>query len=260
LPALWVSSQQVGECDALVRFFTPNLGAVTAKARGLLKPASKLAAALKPADELSISLAGKQTTKTLTGTSTVQEHSSWRTDLHYLALVWFMCEADYVGSGPPQLNEQIFQLTVNLLRSRPQPEALAGGASVFAIRLLTLHGLMPDLDHCVVDHCALNPGEPAFFLPNGEGFVSLGAYNRQFARSRAALLQLSAGRLARWRQLQRAPLLSYHSVQADIEDAAILCALLTRQLSNLANQPLESMKFLRRQWKLPRLSELMTAG
>jgi recombinational DNA repair protein (RecF pathway) len=257
VPALWVSSTQLGEADALVRFFTPTEGGVVAKARGLLKAGSKLAPALKPADELSIALAGRARTKTLAGARCTQDHSYWRDNLHRLALVWFMTESAYVGSGTPQLNEQVFQLTVNLLRTLPRDEDLYGAASVFAIRQLSLHGLLPDLDHCCIEHSGLASSEPAFLLPSGEGLVGLAAYNKQYARGRAGLLRLDAARLLRWRSLQRAPLLEYPRSQANLTDAAVLCRLLATQLSNLGNQPLETFKFLKQQWRLPGLGELM---
>ncbi len=255
--ALWVSSQQVGESDALVRFFSPQDGALLAKARGLLKSGSRMAPALKPADELSISLAGVARTKTLAGAHTVHDHSYWRDDLNRLALVWFMTECAYVGSATQQLNESVYQLTVNLLRSNPAGDALYGAAAVFAVRQLSLHGLLLDLDHCCVDHTGLPPSEPAFLLPSGEGLIGLGAYNKQYARSQAGLLRIPAERLRSWRMLQRLPLLEYPTVQVDKRDAALLCSLLASQLSNLGNHPVETLKFLRMQWQLPTMSELI---
>jgi recombinational DNA repair protein (RecF pathway) len=258
-PALWVSTQQVGESDALVRFFTPGHGALLAKARGLFKPGSKMAPNLKAADELSIALAGSRGTRTLAGILATQGHAFWRDDLSRLALVWFMTECAYIGSGPQQLNEQVYQLTANLLRTRPEAADLHSAASVFAIRLLTLHGLMADLDHSIVTHAPLSTNEPVFLLPSGEGLIDLASYNQQYARGRAGLLQLSAERHARWRSLQRQPLLDYPQSNADSSDTAILCSLLARHLSNLGNQPLETMKFLKKQWRLPSLGELMRA-
>jgi len=241
----------------LVRFFTAHEGALLAKARGLLKHGSKMAPALKPGDELSISLAGVRGTKTLAGVGKLRDHSFWRADLNRLALVWFMTECAYVGSGPPQLNEHAYQLTANLLRTEPAGEQTYSAAAVFAIRLLTLHGLMADLDHSHVDHSQLMPSEPAFMPPSGEGLIDLASYNRQYARGRAGLLRLSAERLARWRFLQRSPLLEYTRGQSDVVDVAILCRLLTLHLSNLGNHPIETMKFLQQQWQLPSLAELM---
>jgi recombinational DNA repair protein (RecF pathway) len=256
-PALWVSSQQVGESDALVRFFTPQDGAVLAKARGLLKPGSKMAPTLKSADELSIGLAGIRGTKTLAGVSTTRDHNYWRTDLNRLALVWFMTECAYVGSGPPQLNESVYQLTANLLRTAPEGDQIFGAAAVFAIRLLTLHGLMADLEHSSVDQSVITSGAPSFMLPSGEGLIDLATYNNQYARGRAGLLRLSPARLARWRMLQRRPLLEYASSRSDRIDASALCTLLARQISNMGNHPIESMKFLKKQWKLPSMAEML---
>jgi recombinational DNA repair protein (RecF pathway) len=254
-PALWVSSKQVGESDALVRFFTPHEGALTTKARGLLKPGSKLAPVLKPADELSIAVAGVRGIGTLAGALCTREHAFWRADLSRLALVWFMTEALYVGSGTPQLNASSFQLTANLLRTVPAVEAIYGAGAVFATRMLMLHGLMADLELCIVDHNPLPAGAPCFLLPSGEGLVGLAAYNRQYARGRAGLIRMSPDRLARWRNLQHCPLLEYPAARADRIDAALLCTLLARHLSHLANQPLETMRFLKKQWRLPGISE-----
>jgi len=240
-----------------VRFFTPHDGAVLAKARGLLKPGSKMAPALKPADELSISLVGVRSTKTLAGVRTAHAHGPWRDDLSWLALVWFMTESAYIGSGSPQSNEHVYQLIANLLRTQPNADEVYGAAAVFAIRLLSLHGLMADLEHSIVDHGVIPSGEPAFLLPSGEGLIGLAAYNAQYARGRAGLLRLPSERLARWRLLQRGPLLEYAKAGADRNDAAILCTILARHLANLGNHPIETMKFLKKQWQLPSMAELM---
>ena len=228
-----------------------------AKARGLFKSSSKMAAALKPADELSIALAGTRGTKTLAGVRTTRSHEHWRSDLNRLSLVWFMTECAFVGSGPPQLNSHIYQLTANLLRSKPEGEETYSTAAVFAIRLLTLHGLMADLDRSLVDQSVLEPGQPAFLLPSGEGLIDLANYNRQYARGRAGLLKLSAVRLARWKLLQRRPLIDYAAARADLIDVAILCTLLTQHLGNLGNHPVGTMKFLKKQWKLPSIAQLI---
>jgi hypothetical protein len=51
--------------------------------------------------------------------------------------------------------------------------------------------------------------------------------------------------------------MDYPFAGADVIDAAILCRLLARHLSNLGNHPIETMRFLKKQWKLPTLAETM---
>jgi recombinational DNA repair protein (RecF pathway) len=258
LPALHVATVPVGESDALVQLFCPGEGAVHVKARGLQKPQAKLAGALKPADELAVTLAATRgTSRILTGVSTSHAHPHWRADLGRLAFVWYMAECAFVGSGPPQLNDSVYQLAVNLLRTTPTADELPGAASAFALKLLALHGLLPDLEHCVVDACVLPAGQPAFLLPSGEGLIGREAYNRSYARGSVGLTRLDAARLTRWRRLLHGPLLEYGRLGADMRDVALLCGQLTRQLANLANRPIGSMEFLSKQWKLPSQRELL---
>ena len=120
LPALWVSTVKIGESDALVNFFALPDGAVTAKARGLSKETSKLAQQLKSADELKITLtSGRGQLPILTGAVLHRAHPEWQADLNLLALAWFFAECAFIGSGPEELNADVFQLIVNLLRDVP---------------------------------------------------------------------------------------------------------------------------------------------
>lgn len=256
--AVLVSIIPQGESDALVRFFAEGPGALVTRARGLRKPASKLAPRLKPADELEIRLAsGRGGMFMLIGAAAGHQHPGWRDDLSLLALYWFMAECLYVGSADEQVNADMYRLLCNLLRSSPAAEERGGAAGVFCLKLLNLHGLLADLAHCALDGHALTADEPVHLLPRAEGVVGRQAYNQQYARSGGGMVRLEPARRLRWQQLLRGALLDYPAAQADERDAALLAQLTARALGSTAATSVRSLSFLLEQWQLPTLEDLL---
>ncbi|MBN2082921.1 DNA repair protein RecO [bacterium] len=258
IPAILAGISTTGEADALVRLFSPVVGAVQTRARGLSKPASKLAARLIPAAELRIRLAGHGTVPVLTGVETDQDHPQWRSSLDLLALYWFMAECAYVGSGESEINSDVYRLVANLLRHEAGASRLAA-AAVFALKLLRLHGLLPDLDHCALDGHRLGADEPAHLLPNGEGVIGREAYNRHYARTGGGLVRVNADHLERWRRLLSGPLLAYGEQAVDPTDAALLIHHCARAVGDIAAGAIRSAEFLRRQWALPEIGEILNS-
>jgi recombinational DNA repair protein (RecF pathway) len=255
-PALWVSTRPRSEADAFVQFFTAE-GALSASAKGLLKPASKLAPLLKPGDELTLELArSRGPLPVLTGVLRLRAHPAWQQSLNHTALCWFMTECAYISAGDPDLNAALYQLVVNLLRSEPQAVHLPSAAVVFCLRLLALHGVMLNLGQCALSGGALELTEPAHLLPNGEGLVGRAAFNEHYARTGGGMPRLDPSRRQRWRSLARLPLLDYPSADADATDCALLVHLVEQQVANPAAQTLGSAAFLKQQWRLPAWPEL----
>ena len=258
-PALFASTSPLGEADALVRFFACPDGDMLLKARGLRRSTAKLAQLLQPGDELAVRQArGRAQTGVLTGVIVHRGHPAWRASIRLLALYWFFIESALTGSGAPPLNEQVYQLLVNLLRSEPAGETAEYGAlCAFCLKLFTLHGLLPSLAHCAIDGHVLLPDEPVHLLPNGEGLVGRAAYNSRYARSGGGLLRMEARRLARWQRLQHGALLDYAVAGADGWDAAVLLHHAAQRLSDLAAKPLPAAGFLRGSWKLAGIEQLL---
>lgn len=261
IPALLASTSPLNESDALLRFFSPREGQFSLRARGLLKAASKLAPLLKPGDELLVRRAVSRARElqgsaaggggVLIGVSIQRAHDLWRADLDHSALLWWMLECCLTASGAPQQNAELYQLTVNLLRSAPSGrDDLYACASAFALKLLLVVGLAPDLAHCSLDGHPLENDEPAFLLPSGEGLVGRDEFNARYAKTGAVLPRLNPIRRRRWLHLLHGALLEYVHSGADAEDAGLLVQIATQQLADLAHRRLESADFLRAQWKL----------
>jgi DNA repair protein RecO len=255
-PALWASTFPRNEADAIVRFFTPA-GTVSASAKGLLKPASKLAPMLKPGDELTLDLTqGRTPLPVLAGVSRTRAHPLWQQSLQHTALCWFITECACTSAGDSELNAALYQLAVNLLRSEPAPAALPSAAAVFCLRLLGLHGVLLNLGECALSGAPLQPDEPAHLLPSGEGLLGREAYNTHYARSGGGMPRLDPAQRTRWRTLVRLPLLEYAQVVATPADCALLVHVVEQQVAGPAGQALGSSAFLKQQWKLPGWTEL----
>ena len=248
------------DVDTLVRCITPNQGSVTFLARGLRKANSKLASALQPADELELSShAGKGGMQLLVGVHATKQHAVWRKSLDLTALYWFMAECAWLASGDEESNKLTYQLTVNLLRNPPETESRHSALCVFVLKLLGLHGLLPDLAVCLRDGHELAKGETLHLSSSSEGLVGLEAYNKYYAPSGATLLRLEAARVPRWRKLAGSPLLEYATAESDEFDAAVLLQIAARLLGDTAGHAVKSAEFLRQQWKLNDWGELMKA-
>ena len=242
----------------LVRLFADAEGAVVAKAPGLQKAGSKLAHTLKPADVLRIRLTGgRAATRVLTGVDVECSQPRWREELELLALYWFMTECAFVGSGSGALNAAVFALLKQLLARPPEAGEQYRVGTAFSLRLLRLHGLLPDLAHCAVDSHAIDADEPVFLLPNGEGVVGRSVYNRHYARTGGGLLRVGPARLARWLALSQSETPSLEQVDADATDAAVTVNLATQRISEEAGRPVGSAQFLAQQWRLPTLRQLL---
>ncbi|MCC7476838.1 recombination protein O N-terminal domain-containing protein [bacterium] len=260
LPALWVASFPINESDALLRFFAAQEGSLSIKARGILKASSKLAPFLQSGDELLIRSAAARSAqaagaahgalRVLTGLSVAHGHPVWRSGLDHSALWWWMLDCCCAASAAPLQNSEMFQLLVNLLRSEPAAAALPACACVFSLKLLAIHGLLPDFSSCAVDGHRLAPDEPAFLLPSGEGLIGRDVFNARYARSAAELPRIDAPRRLRWQRLLHGALLDYPAARVDAVDAALLIRLATQHIGDLSQQRLETAEFLARQWKL----------
>lgn len=255
--AIWVSTQFVGENDALIQFFSLERGAFRAKARGLKKATSKLAPHLQSADELLVSLAwGHSANPVLTGIKLHKDHSHWRANLETTALAWLMGECGVVASTQQEEDAKAFRLVANLLRSDPSPEQLPSCAVVFLLKFLQLHGWLGSLGHCSISGEPLSAGEPVHLLLNGEGLIGREGYNRHFSGQSAGVVRLSPSRLARWRSLLTGKLMGYQRETADLADVTLALHVTKTMLENATNQRVGSAKFLEQQWKLPSTGEL----
>ena len=258
LHAVWVNTVPRNEADALVRFLTPE-GALTTSARGMLKPSSKLAPLVKPGDELSLTLVhGRGSMPVLAGVVLARGHPAWQLNLDSTALCWTMTEYAALSTGDDELNQSLFQLVVNLLRSEPEPRQLPGAFAVYSLRLLSLHGVMLDLVHCAYTGAAFTPDEPVHLLPTGDGLIGREAYNANYARHGGGMPRISPQRLAGWQRLSRQPLLDYRTVPVDTTDCALLLHLLEQQIARPAGMRPGSGSFIRRQWALLDWKELCT--
>jgi recombinational DNA repair protein (RecF pathway) len=241
-----------------VRLYSPEHGAVQLLARGLRKPGSKLAGQLKPGAELVFSSSPVRAgAPILTALSCRREHRRWQTELRLLALYWFMLECAWLASADDPGNADAYRLIVNLLRSEPQAEKFHSLASIFCLRFLGIHGLLPDLYH---DEDSDEPlhGD-CYCRPSFEGLLDAQRI-ASLSQPLSGLLHISVERLDRWRRLQGRPLLEYPEANCDAQDAAMLVSFARSQLASVAGSALRSAEFLLQQWKLASLREIMQRG
>jgi DNA repair protein RecO (recombination protein O) len=192
--------------ERVVVFYTRERGKVEARASGVGRPGSKLAAAIEPLTLSRLQLAEGRELDRLTQCEVLESHFSLRNDLERLALASYAAELVARTTEPGEADPETFDAlaqTLAALQATGQPELVTWA---FVLRYLCLHGLAPALNCCTTCGCDLtgtteySPGQGGCLCQAcrqlGEGGLEVTAQVRAVL---AALLRLPADRVERLR-------------------------------------------------------------
>ena len=160
------------ESDKILTILTETEGKITAKARGVARTRSKLAAATQLLTFSELTLFGNRGKWTVNEAATVEQFRGLRGDLERLSLGSYIAELLEAVSNEDVPEPEILQLGLNTLY------ALAGGLcpqkqikAAFELRLMCLAGYTPDIDACA--GCGRSDMESARLFPeHGELFCA----------------------------------------------------------------------------------------
>jgi DNA repair protein RecO (recombination protein O) len=152
--AIVLRSIRYGEADRILHLYTPNLGRLSAIAKGVRRSRSRFGARLEPFFRIDAILhEGRGDLHTVTGVDTVDPHAGLRETAAALDAAARACDAvaRLFETGDP--HPEVFILLANelsLLASGPAADgpALVANALAFRLKLLLAAGIVPQLGSC----------------------------------------------------------------------------------------------------------------
>ena len=171
--AIILRQRKLGEADRILTLYTPTLGKIDAKAKGVRKTTSRLSGHLQPLNRCVLQLAQGHTADVITGVETLASFRSLREDLNRLSRGLYAAEltdrmtVEHVHSFP------IFRLMIDTLERLDRGSDGDTALRYFEMRLLDQSGFRPELGRCVSCARELEPGDH-FFAPVAGGVVCRG--------------------------------------------------------------------------------------
>ncbi len=232
-----LSAHKFGETGRVVHFFTAEYGKIEAIAQGIGKPGSKLAAAIEPLTISHLHLAKGRQLDRLTQAEVLESFLPLRQDLRRLAYASLLLEMTdlltEVGAPVPGLFEEL----------KAALEALTQGADVdlavaaYALRLLRLQGIAPELYICAECGAALQGG--ALYAPAAGGFLC-----RQCSPETQGLLSVQETTLQVLRTLITIPWTDIFHLRMTSQAQREMRQIIHSHLRYQLGMPLKSLKFL----------------
>lgn len=197
--AIILRSRKLGEADRVLTLFTPTLGKIEAKARGVRKTTSRLSGHLQPLMRGMLSLARGHSLDVVTGVETLEAFRPLREDLDLLSRALYVAEITDRMTAEAVHNYPTYRYlleTLQRLQNAPDPDA---ALRYFEMKLLDQAGFRPEIERCVACESALEPVDN-FFVP-----VAGGAVCRGCVAGMAGPRVLTVNALKVLRLLQRGP-------------------------------------------------------
>lgn len=188
--AIILRQRKLGEADRILTLYTPALGKMDAKGKGVRKTMSRLSGHLQPLNRVVVQLAQGHAADVITGVETLDSFRHLREDLDLLSRGLYIAELtdritpEHVHAFPTYrlLFDTLQRLDVGVRSGQgPFPTGQDGALShdsdralrFFEMRLLDQSGYRPQLDHCVACLRELEPVDN-FFAPVAGGVVCRG--------------------------------------------------------------------------------------
>ena len=149
--AIVLRSIRYGEADRVLHLYTPNLGRVSAIAKGARRARSRFGARLEPFFQIDAILhEGRGDLHTVTGVDTINPHAGLREAADRLDAAARACDAVARLFETDDPHPEVYALLANELALLARGGAGAGSANALAFRLklLLAAGIVPQLGSC----------------------------------------------------------------------------------------------------------------
>lgn len=224
-----------GEHGVLLTLYTPDEGKVSAIAKGVHRPASKLAGHLEPLLHVRLLMAKGRNLDIVTQAQVIHSFSVLRDDLYRTAAAWYAVELVDRMSESRQENRLLYELLLGLLNrldGATSPDVLL---RFFEMRLLAYLGYRPALWRCAQCGSPAEGGTALFSPGNG------GVHCSECAPGTPDLVRLSgealgllrffqAGHVTQWKEELASP--------ASVQEAATALRACVRALDERAPRSL----------------------
>lgn len=171
--AIILRQRRLGEADRILTLYTPALGKLDAKAKGVRKTTSRLGGHLQPLNRVVAQLAQGHTADVITGVETLESFRHLHEDLDLLSRGLYAAELtdrmtpEHVHSFPT------YRLLCDTLTRLDRPGDGDQALRFFEMRLLDQSGFRPELERCAGCQRELEPVDN-FFAPVAGGAVCRG--------------------------------------------------------------------------------------
>lgn len=168
--AIILRARKMGEADRILTLFTPTIGKIEAKAKGVRKTSSRLSGHLQPLNRCMLQLAQGHVSDVITGCETLDSFRGLRDDLDRLSRALYAAEltdrmtAEHVQAYPT------YRLLLESLRRLETSADQDTVLRFFEMRLLDQCGFRPEIERCVGCGKPLDPVDN-FFAPIAGGAV-----------------------------------------------------------------------------------------
>ncbi|GIU85393.1 MAG: DNA repair protein RecO [Acidimicrobiales bacterium] len=146
--AVVLRAWKLAEKDRILSLLTRGRGKIRAVARGARRPGSRFSGRLEIGSHVQVHLHAGRELATVTQVETIDLLRHTRADARRFAVACAMLEVADLFAHEREADEGLYRVLVGALKElekRPSPLLLAG----FALRVLTVEGLRPEVDACV---------------------------------------------------------------------------------------------------------------
>lgn len=243
-PALILKRRNMGEADRLLTIFTPRHGKLSALARGVRKASSRKSGHVELLMHSDLLLGRGRTFYYVQQAEMIAAFPRLREDLTrhtYGLYLADLLDHFFVGEEETQQPE-FFAETLAALQALCDDEDALLTLRHYELRLLTVTGFQPELQHCAITEQPLLPRDQ-YFSNQAGGVIS------EVGRSAAAKLDLrplTLDALKLLRFLQREPYSRVKTLRVSAKLHALTEALLQGYIESILERRLASVDFLRR--------------
>jgi DNA repair protein RecO (recombination protein O) len=171
--AIVLRQRRSAEADRILTVYTPTLGKLDVKARGVRKTTSRMAGHLQPLNRCMLQLAQGRAVDVVTGCETLESFPALNDDLDRLSRAVYAAELIDRFIPEHSANYPTYRLLLDTLRRLGEAENPDIVLRFAEIKLLEQSGFRPELEVCVGCGGALAP-EQNFFAPPSGGAVCRG--------------------------------------------------------------------------------------
>jgi len=168
--AIIIKKTKLGEADRILTLYTPHLGKIQAKARGIRRPKSKLAGHLELLTHSLVSLARGRNLDVIIGSQTINSFLPLKSDLWLTSCALYATELVNQFTAEDVENYPLFQLLLETMEQLCQASNKELTLRHFELHLLNEVGYRPQIKQCV---SCQQPLEPItnYFCPSSGGML-----------------------------------------------------------------------------------------
>jgi len=228
-----------GEADRIVTFLTPDHGRLKGFARAARKSRKRFGAALEPFAEVQLHWTSRSSgdLMSLRDAELVNLRSGLRRDLETLTLAGYGCELTEVLFDESGIGVEVFQLLQAFLDHLDGSGYSVEARLLLEIRMLSLAGYAPHLQHCAACFGAL-PNGPVSFSAEADGSLCPACDG---GRSSLKIDRMTLGTFGR---ILLTPLTSFADFKLSSRSRLEGQALLNDALQRHLHRPLKTLAYL----------------